>query len=336
MANRIKKDTLFTIIGLVISIAAFIGATVAVSKMVTNKNSSETVTTTYSGSNKTPQAFYFEGKNYKYRENIEAILLMGIDDRKDYDSSEFSINNSQADVLYLFVIDHKNKTYQRVQIHRDSMTPVQTYAYNGRKESIVPMQICLAHSYGKNDNGRAANTVEAVSTMFFDAPVNHYISLKMESVSILNDKVGGVTVKVPAGLEEADPAFISGSEIKLSGNQALTFVQARMSLSNDNNSFRMERQEIFLNSWKNQAYAKMNQDSDFAINLVLSLSDYLVSDMSAYALSDFANQLKEYQDLGTIKVEGNAIDTEDGVQFIVDQDALQRLVIDLFYVEAKE
>ena len=43
MANRIKKDTLFTITGVIVAIAAFIGATVAVSQMVTKKNTSETV-----------------------------------------------------------------------------------------------------------------------------------------------------------------------------------------------------------------------------------------------------------------------------------------------------
>ena len=65
----------------------------------------------------------------------------------------------------------------------------------------------------------------------------------------------------------------------------------------------------------------------------------MVSDMTANKLSDLANQLKEYEDLGTVKTVGETKEPGAGQEFrqyIVDTDDLQRKVIDIFYEEVKE
>ena len=169
-------------------------------------------------------------------------------------------------------------------------------------------------------------------------PVDHYISLNMAAISILNEQVGGVTVTVPAGLESADPAFKEGAKIKLQGKQAELFVRSRMSLENDTNEFRMERQQIFLNAWMDQANQRMDSDSGFALGLVLALSDYMTSDLSANSLSDLANQLKEYKKLGTVKTVGETLLEKEAKisafrEYYVDSDDLERKVIELFYEE---
>lgn len=340
MAKTIKKDTLITVIGLIVTVCAFAGAVFAVSKMI-SKPAYETDTTTYSKHTNKASTLYYGGKNYQLKDSMEVILVMGIDDRVDLENSKTAVNNSQADVLYVFAVDHKNKTYKAIQLNRETMTGIQTYYPDGTKDQIAQAQICLAHAYGKTEQGRCLNTVDAVSGLLFNVQVDHYISLKMSSISLLNEQVGGVTVTVPAGLESLDPAFNEGAKVKLQGKQAEYFVRARMELENDTNEFRMERQQIFLNSWKQQANAKMEADSGFALSMVLSLSEYMTSDMSANALSDFANQLKEYEDLGTVKtigetLEENQVEGRMFREYYVDADDLERKVIDLFYEEASE
>ena len=337
MAKKIKKDTILTVVGLIITVCAFAGAVFAVTKMI-SKPKDDTETTTYSKQNNNASTLYFDGKYYKIKDNMEVILIMGIDDREDIGDSQFAIHNSQADVLYVYAVDHKNKTYQAIQLNRETMTGIQTYNADGTKDTIAEAQICLAHSYGKTEQGRCLNTVDAVSGLLFNMRVDHYISLRMDAISILNDQVGGVTVTVPAGLEAADPAFKEGAKVKLQGNQAELFVRSRMSLENDTNEFRMERQQIFMKAWMEQANAKMDIDSGFALGLVLSLSDYMTSDMSANALSDLANQLKEYENLGTVKTIGETLlESEAKIsafrEYYVDSDDLERKVIDLFYEE---
>ena len=337
MAKRIKKDTIITVVGLVITVCAFVGATIAVTKMI-SKPATDIETTTYSKQNNKASTLHFDGKDYQLKENMEVILIMGIDDREDIGDSQFAIHNSQADVLYVYAVDHKNKTYQAIQLNRETMTGIQTYNADGTKDTIAEAQICLAHSYGKTEQGRCLNTVDAVSGLLFNMQVDHYISLNMRAISILNEQVGGVTVTVPAGLESADPAFKEGAKVKLQGKQAELFVRFRMSLENDTNEFRMERQQIFLNAWMEQANRKMEADSGFALGLVLSLSDYMTSDMSANRLSDLANQLREYKNLGTVKTIGETLlENEAKIsayrEYYVDTDDLERKVIDLFYVE---
>ena len=337
MAKKIKKDTILTIVGLIITVCAFAGAVFAVTKMI-SKPKDDTETTTYSKQNNNASTLYFDGKNYKIRDNMEVILIMGIDDREDIGSSQFAIHNSQADVLYVYAVDHKNKTFQAIQINRETMTGIQTYNNDGTKDAIAEAQICLAHSFGKTEQGRCLNTVDAVSGLLFNMPIDHYISLNMAAISILNEQVGGVTVTVPAGLESADPAFKEGAKVKLQGKQAELFVRSRMNLENDTNEFRMERQQMFLNAWMEQANHKMDTDSGFALGLVLSLSDYMTSDMSANALSDLANQLKEYKNLGTVKTVGETLlENEAKIsafrEYYVDSDDLERKVIELFYEE---
>ena len=337
MAKRIKKDTIITVVGLVITVCAFVGAIIAVTKMI-SKPTNDTETTTYSKQNNKASTLHFDGKDYQLKENMEVILIMGIDDREDIGDSQFAIHNSQADVLYVYAVDHKNKTFQAIQINRETMTGIQTYNNDGMKDAIAEAQICLAHSFGKTEQGRCLNTVDAVSGLLFNMQVDHYISLNMAAISILNEQVGGVTVTVPAGLESADPAFKEGAKVKLQGKQAELFVRSRMSLENDTNEFRMERQQMFLNAWMEQANHKMDTDSGFALGLVLSLSDYMTSDMSANALSDLANQLKEYKNLGTVKTVGETLlENEAKIsafrEYYVDMDDLERKVIDLFYVE---
>ena len=240
-------------------------------------------------------------------------------------------------MLYVFAIDHANKTFQAIQINRETVTGVQTYSADGTKGNIVNTQICLAHGYGKTEAGRCLNTVEAISALLFDIPVDHYISLDMDAISILNEQVGGVTVTVPGGLESADPAFVEGATVTLHGDQAELFVRSRQSLENDTNEFRMQRQQIFLNAWKEQVNAKMETDSSFALNMVLSLSDYMTSDMSANDLSNFATQLSDYQDLGTLKTIGETFEADADRAFreyYVDSADLEAKVIEMFYEEA--
>lgn len=338
LAMSLKKETVYTILGAVITVFALICAGFVIKNIVSeNKaDASEPVTTTYARPTKAaPVITGAGGTETKMRENMEVIMVCGIDNRNVIPEDNDYVHYSQADVIYVYAIDHKNKTYQCIQINRDTMTPVKQVVGIG-EDTVANMQICLAHSYGKTEQARCLNTVDAVEGLLFDVPIDHYISLNLSAISVLNEQVGGVTVTIPAGMEKADPAFVEGATIRLQGNQAETFVRARMQLDDDSNIFRMHRQEIFMKAWKEQAKAKMNEESGFPVKMVLALSDYMTSDMTANALSTLANQLKEYKDLGTLTTTGETLEEGDGRlfrEFHVDKEDLKKKVIELFYEE---
>lgn len=319
-----------------IAVIVLAGSGIAIALMVRKNPVQTTEVTTYVPQKQEVPTMTSGNKKLQIKEDMDVILVMGVDDRERVTDSDTYVNSSQADVLYVFAIDHKNKTYQALQINRDTMTNVQTYTVDGEKFTKNQKQICLAHSYGKTERERCLNQVDAVSGLIFDIPIAHYISLDMGAISILNDQIGGVTVTIPAGMESIDPAFVEGAKVKLQGKQTELFVRSRSELENDTNIFRMERQEIFLKAWKEQAKSKMSTDSNLALNMLLALSNYMYSDMSVNRLSDLSNKLKDYKDLGTVTTTGESIEEGDGHvfrEFHVDMDDLKRKIMELFYEE---
>ncbi len=344
MAKKITKQTVLTLAGVAIAFAGVFGGAVVISKINEKQpaNAAEvTSVTTYTPQKKEAPAMTSESTELQFKKDMDLILVMGTDNRKTLGEEESYINYSQADCIYLYAIDHKNKTYQVLQISRETMCDVQTYTTGGQPFGVDKMQICLAHSYGKNERERCLNTVDAASGLLFNIPIAHYVSFGMDSIGVLNDKVGGVTVTVPAGegLSEVDPAFVDGATITLDGKQAELFVRTRYVLKNDHNEPRMARQEIFMKAFKEQAKAKMETDQNFAPSLLLALSDNMYSDMSANDLSNLAAKLREYKDLGTLTTIGEIVEEGPGHlfrEFYVNKDDLQKKVIELCYEPKSE
>ena len=70
-----------------------------------------------------------------------------------------------------------------------------------------------------------------------------------------------------------------------------------------------------MKAWKKQALSKLKNDSGFAAKLILALSKYNTSDMSANSLSDLANKLKNYKDLGNLTPSGKYYEAGNGRSF---------------------
>ena len=331
--KKISKKNIIQIAAMVLTVAVFAAAVIAVVKMVTDKRTSDTEPTSYV---RPGSVLTHNGKDYVLKKNVETFLVMGIDDYENMGQTGRYINQSQADVLYLFVVDNGNKTYSTLQLNRDTMTSVKILSPDGRDAGISDMQLALAHAYGRDDTARCLNTVDAVSGLLFDIDIDHYVSLTMDAIPIINEKVGGVTVTIPEDMTAADPAFVKGATVTLHGDQAEKFVRSRESLANDTNTFRMERQKMFLDDWRSKVEEKMNSSTSFALDMFLALSEYMVSDMTVNKMADFAAVLAEYEDKGFITTEGEYSEGVVFKEYNVDMDDLEDKIIDMLYEEAKQ
>jgi len=277
---------------------------------------------------------YFAGKGYVRKKKVESVLFLGIDSFGEAQEREGNSNNDQADVLMLVVIDHDSETYNVLQINRDTMTTIPLIGTTGDRLGVIVSQIALSHTYGSGLKDSCEYTAEAVQNLLLDEKVDHYVSLKLDSIAILNDSVGGVKVKIPYDMTVMDPAMTEGAEINLNAKQAEYFVRARKALSNENatNISRMERQTTYLNAWKAKAKEKMNNDAGFALNLIGDLGDYMITDMDLGKLSELASELAEYEYKGMLKIEGENRQGEF-MEFYCDDASLKQTVLDLFYNE---
>ncbi len=276
---------------------------------------------------------YFDGKPYVHKKNIETFLFMGIDKYGESEEVTGYRNHEQVDVLMLCVIDHNTKTYQVLQINRDTYTKIPRIGAAGDRIGEVDAQIALAHTYGTGQKDSCEYTAEAVSMLLMDEKVDHYISLKLDSIAILNKSVGGVEVTIPVDMTMVDPEMQKDKTMVLSDKQAEFFVRSRGKLEDDTNVSRMGRQDTYLHAWRQKAKQKMNADAGFALDLIADLSYYMVADQDLNGLSKLSGYLADYEYLGKIKIDGETKNGQEFLEFYPDQEALKKTVMDLFYEE---
>ena len=210
---------------------------------------------------------YFDGKPYVHKKNLETFLFMGIDKYGESEEVTGYRNHEQVDVLMLCIVDHDEKTYQVLQINRDTYTKIPRIGAAGDRVGEVNAQIALAHTYGTGQKDSCEYTAEAVSMLLMDEKVDHYISLKLDSIAILNKSVGGVEVTIPVDMTMVDPEMQKDKTMVLSDKQAEFFVRSRGKLEDDTNVSRMTRQDTYLHAWRQKAKQKMNADAGFALDL---------------------------------------------------------------------
>ncbi len=268
---------------------------------------------------------------YAFKENLETVLILGVDKYiEDVTGSSYN-NNQQSDFLVLLVFDHNNESYTAVHINRDTMTEITKLGINGEEAGSFTGQIALAHTYGRGGSDSCRNAARAVSGLFYGIEVNHYIATTMDSVGILNDKVGGVTLTVLDDFSEKFPEMSKGAELKLDGEQAMAYVRTRYGLEEPTNLRRMERQRQYLNALKPCVVAAAEESDTFIFDMLGIVSEYLVSDCTIQQLSDVCNNALYYTDNGIRTIEGEAVKGKEFIEFYADDSSIQQVVLDLFY-----
>lgn len=274
------------------------------------------------------------GKDYVLKDNIETFLVMGLD--KFEGTTQESYNNDrQADFLMLFVFDNSQKKCTALHINRDTMADINVLGVAGNKVDTVNKQIALAHTYGNGKDVSCRNTSDAVSKLLLDSKINHYVSLTMDSVAVLNDAVGGVEVQVLDDFRGIDDTLVKGQTVRLMGEHALNYVRTRYGLEDSSNNTRMERQRQYLTALHKKAVECADADDEFVVEALVKMSDYIVSDRSVTQLQDLAEKFTEYEFTEIVSLEGESREGKEFMEFYPDETSLKQTVIDLFYEPKK-
>ena len=279
------------------------------------------------------------GHTYRQRTNLTTILFMGID--KEEEAGEVPaylryVSGGQADFLRLMVIDPLDKTIAQIEIDRDTMTPITMISNLGFKLGYRMAQICLSHSFGDGKEQSCGYTVEAVSNLLSNVPIDYYAAMNLDGISQINDILGGVTVTLEDDFSHIDPTMTKGTTLTLVGDQAEIFVRSRMSMSVGTNAARMARQQEYLNRMMELLNEKIHASSDFIGVLFDALSPHLCTNMSRAYMMNEAWSVKDYTRLPAVSIDGTHQYGQDGyMQFVVDEDSLQQIILDVFYKKVK-
>ena len=273
------------------------------------------------------EAVVFHGVRYVPRRGVEAYLILGVDRTEAQRASSFI--KGQADVLLLLVLDPRESRYRVLQLNRDAVAPVDILSPDGTVSATLYKPLCLAYAYGASICGE--NTARSVRRLLQDVPIDGYAALSLESIGVLNDAVGGVTVKIESDLTAADPSFVEGATVTLDATTAERFVRSRMSLGETNNENRMGRQIQYMRAWLDTARARTQQDAKFAVQLLERLKPILETDLSEKRLSGIASDAGNYENEGFLTISGEYREVDGFQYFYADQESLMETIIELFY-----
>ena len=353
--KKSKALKIFTIVSLVIiSILVIIAIVLTVllikgkkAVLEDNKNADENIQVPASfradtdTDNAVPQGryVYYDGKKYQYNDKVTTVLFAGID-KRNYEHEEGVFGTAgQADCIFVMALNTETGDYKLMAVSRDTMCDVNTYDENGKYAGTEKMQICLSHGYGDGKEESCENLKRSVSRVFFGIPVNSYVAVDLDVISILNEQVGGVEVTVNEDLSGRDPALYEGANVTLDGTQAEIFVRSRNIYGDENqNNLRMERQKTYLTSFIQKTLKMTKENMSVPLNMYNSISDYMVTDVDAAMVTYYTGVFLKSgfsSDKNLIKVPGKTVMGEQYAEYYTDTDEFFKIILDMYYTEVK-
>ena len=282
----------------------------------------------------------YKGEKYRWNDNVSTILFLGSDRTVEQQEQRESVigTNGQADTILLGVIDNKNKKISFINVNRDTMTNVAQYTPDGDYAGDKQMQICLAYSYGKDNEEGCKMMASTVSNLLYGIPIDSYARISYDAVPMLNDSVGGVTVKVLEDMSSADPALVKDAKVTLTGNQALRYIRWRNKMVTETNELRMARQKQYFYAFINRTIEATRADLTLPLGLYNNAKPYMTTDITPSRVTYLTSKVLEYGVKGDAihSVAGSSTDGASGlVEFHADDVKLYEMILNTFYNKVK-
>lgn len=285
----------------------------------------------------------YHGQIYEQNEDLISILVMGIDKEtvttiggQSWSADEAgAYAGGQADALFLVLINPHDETVRLVNINRNSMADVDVWDESGNYMGVYTKQIALQHGYGDGGAESCVHQVKAVSRLLHGIPIHSYVAIEMDAIPEMNDAVGGITVNVLDDViyPEYDMDLHQGDTVTLTGRQAYWYVRLRNENIFNSNELRQQRQKQYIQSFVSKVREEAAEDLNVPVEIYRILDKYMVTDINESSFSYLVTETYAYDfQLDTIySLQGEVIQGNQFEEFYVDDDALQELIVELFY-----
>ena len=272
-----------------------------------------------------------DGIDYYPRQDMTVVLVLGIDQYGPVEATEYYSNTGAADMAMLLIFDETNEHCDVLYLNRDTMLEMPVLGIGGRQAGTYYGQLALSHTYGSGLEDSAENSRNTISDFLYGLRIDHYVAMNMDAIAILNDAVGGVTVNVTEDFSQVDPTIGMG-EVTLMGQQAINFVRTRKDVGDQLNLSRLQRQQDYVDGFMEAFREKREAEGEaFFLNAYEEVSPYLVTDCSANAVSGMMDRYGDYEIREVVTPEGENVMGEEYYEFYVDEEALDALILRLFY-----
>lgn len=268
----------------------------------------------------------YNGTMYHYNEDLTTILFMGVDSHADVAHEQYIGNGGRADTLMLFILNNETNTMDILEINRDIYYPVDVYDDTSRTLLYTgSMQISMQYAFSDSPAYSCHLMKNKVQEILYGIPIDYYCSLTLDGMNAVVDAMGGLEITFEEDLTYIDPSFVAGETIVMDSAQSERFFRYRDINELGSNQDRMNRQTWFMRT----LFQRMMSSSGTQVaNYYNAAGEYLTTDMDLLTIQSIRNySLDEiYMTPGVY---------EEGVHdiFILDDDELMPIIIDLLYVE---
>lgn len=279
----------------------------------------------------------YQGKEYLYNTDIKTYLMMGVDIDGPVQRSSDYTQGGQSDALFLLVVNNKTEQLQVISINRNTMADIELCDEEGIDMGPLKTQICLQHAFGDGKRLSCSKTVDAVSGLFQNIPISGYLAMNMGGIPQMNDAVGGVEVTVQQDISfpKAGVNLKKGQKVTLNGMQAYYYLHGRDTEEYDSATKRLQREEQYIVAYMDKLKKVSTENPDQVTEIYNSVSDYLVTSV------DFTSMIEQLMNYGFSEdqmytvpgktVEGKPIDGKRYEEYHVDEDAMEELIMKVFY-----
>ena len=278
----------------------------------------------------------YNGKKYQYNNRVTTLLYAGLDSFDELKQTATYGDKARADSIMLIVLDEVSKKMSVVAINRDTMTEVHRFSRKGDDLGVYVTHLGYAYTNGDGGEASCENLKTAVSTLFNNLPIDGYMVSNQTSIVMINDLVDGVTVTVPNDdLAAKYPELTTGNVVTLDESNVRAYVQQRDTAVDFSNEGRIERQKSFVLSFMDEFGAMVKEDASSVWDSLEACSDWMQTDITKnkyLSLADaFSNTNLTPDSYYILEGEDQLGELHD--EFYYDEDALQELIIKLFYRE---
>ena len=259
-----------------------------------------------------------DGVRYRLNTSLQAILFLGVDDGGGFVPGVAPGEGRRADTIFLFLLDDQSKTNRLLAISRDTIADVDVYQANGDYAYTAPTHINMQYYYGDSPSRSCFLMKRSISRLLY--------GMNAQGIVTIVDELGGLTVTMPEDYTDIDPRYQAGAELTLTGAETEHLLRYRDLSSHGSNEDRVERQVRLIKSLVERLQAGMSAER--LKQLLASAGDEVCSDLDAETLKKLVSYRLDPQ---TLTLPGEVVAGADHDEFHLDEPALRRLLIELFY-----
>lgn len=267
------------------------------------------------------------GQTYRRNTRLKTVLFLGIDRvQSDLDKLFFG-RGGFSDAIFLMILDPDTETTRLLSFSRNAMVNVDVYNQDDKYIETSLMQLTCQYSYSSSPRRGCWLTKNKISELLYGMPIDCCLSMTMDGIAVVVDALGGLDLTMTEDHTEINPAYIEGATVHLDGAAANHYIRYRDTQHSGGADQRTERQLQLI-----KTLAKQVNGSTIDATLEAA-QPFIESDIDADTLQQLSTYTLQSE---FYRLPGHAQLGEVYDEFIIDEQALKELVIELFYVPEEQ